>query len=127
MAYCSSMFAGVALLMASVGLFAVMAHSVGRRTKEIGIRMAIGATRGDIRRLVLLQGMFPAVIGLVIGLAGSLAINPVLKSALVQVSPADPVALGGASAVLVLAAALGCLIPARRAARIDPMSAIRHE
>jgi ABC-type antimicrobial peptide transport system permease subunit len=108
-------------------LFAVIAYSVGRRTKEIGIRMAIGATRQDIRRLVLRQAMFPAAIGLVIGLIGSLAINPILKSVLVQVSPADSITLASSSAILLLAAMLGCMIPARRATRIDPISAIRHE
>jgi len=122
-----AIFAAVALLIASVGLFAVIAQSVARRTREIGIRMAIGASRRDIRMLILRQGMLPVGIGLVIGVTGSLAVNRVLMSALVQVSPGDPVALAAASALLVLTAALGCLIPARRAARIDPMSAIRHE
>jgi predicted permease len=122
-----AIFAALALLIASVGLFAVIAQSVARRTREIGIRMAIGASRRDIRMLILRQGMLPVGIGLVIGVTGSLAVNRVLMSALVQVSPGDPVALAAASALLVLTAALGCLIPARRAARIDPMSAIRHE
>jgi putative ABC transport system permease protein len=122
-----AIFAAVALVMASVGLFAVIAQSVARRTREIGIRMAIGASQRDIRAMVLRQGMVPMGIGLVIGLAGSLAVNRVLRSALVQVSPEDPAALAGAAALLVLAATLGCLIPARRAARTDPMSAIRHE
>ena len=122
-----AIFAAIALIMASVGLFAVIAQSVARRTREIGIRMAIGASRRDIQTLVLRQGMAPLCIGLAIGLAGSLALNRALRSALVQVSPADPVALAGASVLLILAAALGCLIPARRAARIDPMTAIRHE
>jgi putative ABC transport system permease protein len=120
-------FAAVALSMASVGLFAAIAYSVGRRTKEIGIRMAIGATRRDIWGLVLREGMFPAGIGLVLGLGGTLVLNPVLKSVLVQVSPTDSIALAGSSAILLIAAALGCAIPARRATRIDPMSAIRHE
>jgi predicted permease len=122
-----AIFAAVALLMASIGLFAVIAQSVARRTREIGIRMAIGASRQDIRTMVLRQGMLPMAIGLAIGLAGSLAVNRVLQSALVQVSPADPVALAGAAALLIVAATLGSLIPARRAARIDPMTAIRHE
>jgi predicted permease len=122
-----AIFATVALVMASVGLFAVIAQSVARRTREIGIRMAIGASRQNIRTMVLRQGMLPMGIGLAIGLAGSLAVNRVLRSALVQVSPADPMALAAASALLVFAATLGCLIPARRAARIDPMNAIRHE
>jgi len=120
-------FAAIALLLASVGLYAVTAHSVSRRTQEIGIRMAVGATARDILKLVFRQGMLPVGIGLAIGLAASFAVNPVLKAELVQVSPADPIALVVASAVLVLSAALGCLIPARRAMRVDPVIALRHD
>ncbi len=120
-------FAAIALLIASVGLFAVIARAVSGRTQEIGIRMAIGATAGDIRRLVFRQGMIPTCIGLVIGLAAFFAVNRVLKSALVGVSPADPATLAAASAALILAASLGCLIPARRAMRVDPVVALRHD
>ena len=120
-------FAVIALLLASVGLYAVIAHSVSRRTQEIGIRMAMGATARDIRRLILQQGMLPLLIGLIIGLAGSLAVNRLLKAELVQVSPTDPITLIIASAALILAAMLGCLIPARRAMRVDPIAALRHE
>jgi putative ABC transport system permease protein len=119
--------ASVALLLASVGLYAVIAHSVTGRTQEMGIRMAIGATSRDVRRLVVTQGMRPVGIGLVLGLAASLAVNRALKSLLVQVSPADPAALAIASAILILAALLGCLIPARRAMRVDPVIALRHD
>ncbi|HVW83144.1 MAG TPA: ABC transporter permease [Bryobacteraceae bacterium] len=121
------LFAGIALLLASVGLYAVIAHSVSRRTQEIGIRMAIGATAGDILQLVFRQAMVPLGIGLALGLVASLAVNRVLESVLVQVSPSDPVALGAASLSLMLAATVGCLIPARRAMRVDPANAIRHE
>jgi putative ABC transport system permease protein len=120
-------FAAIALLLASVGLYAVIAHSVSRRTQEIGIRMAIGATTHDIRRLVFMQGMLPLGIGLAIGLAGSLAVNRVLQSSLVHVSPADPITLAASSGVLFLAALLGCWVPARRAMRVDPVVALRHE
>ena len=120
-------FAAIALLLASIGLYAVIAHSVSQRTQEIGIRMAIGGTARDILQLVFVQGMFPLGIGLAIGLAASLAVNRVLKSELVHVSPADPLTLAVASAVLILAAMLGCLIPARRAMRVDPVVALRHE
>jgi putative ABC transport system permease protein len=89
--------------------------------------MAVGATARDILTLVFLQGMFPLGIGLTIGLAGSLAITRILKSELVQVSPADPITLAVASAVLVLSVVLGCLIPACRAVRVDPVVALRHE
>jgi putative ABC transport system permease protein len=120
-------FAAIALLLASIGLYAVIAHSVSQRTQEIGIRMAIGASARDILKLVFLQGMLPLGIGLTIGLAASFAVNRLLKSELVQVSPADPITLVVASAVLVLSATLGCLIPARRAMRVDPVVALRHE
>jgi predicted permease len=109
-----AILAAIGLLLASVGLYAVMAHSVSRRTQEIGIRMAIGATARDVRRLVFRQGMLPLGIGLAIGLAGSFAVNPVLKSFLVQVSPSDPMSLGLSALILIVAALLGCLIPAHR-------------
>src|SRR5581483_5962602 len=96
-------------------------------TQEIGIRMAVGATARDILGLVLREAMLPLGVGLAIGLAGSLAVNRVLKDALVKVAPTDPVTLVVASAVLMVAAALGCLIPARRAIRVDPLVALRHE
>jgi len=121
------MLAAIALLLASVGLYALIAHSVSRRTQEIGIRMAVGATARDIRELVLRQGMLPLAIGLAVGLAASIAVNRVLKSALVEVSPSDPISLAVASATLVLSGMLGCVIPARRAMRVDPANAIRHE
>jgi ABC-type antimicrobial peptide transport system permease subunit len=120
-------FAVIALLLASIGLYAVIAHSVNRRTQEIGVRMAIGATRGDIREMIFRQGMLPLGIGLAIGLAASVPVNRVLKSALVQVSPMDPVSLIAASAALIFAAILGCVIPARRAMRVNPVEALRQE
>ncbi len=120
-------FASVALLLASIGLYTVIAHAVSQRTQEIGVRMAIGASTRDILKLVFAQGMLPLGIGLAIGLAGSLAVNRLLRSMLVQVSPSDPITLLVASAVLVLAATLGCWIPARRAMKVDPVVALRHE
>jgi len=120
-------FAAIAVLLASVGLYAVMAHSVSRRTQEIGIRMAIGATARDIRKLVFLQGMLPLGIGLAIGLPASFAVNQVLKSELVHVSTTDPITIVLASLVLIFSAILGCLIPARRAMGVDPVVALRNE
>jgi putative ABC transport system permease protein len=89
--------------------------------------MALGATARDIRTLLFLEGMLPVAIGLTIGLAASFAVNRLLRSELVQVSPTDPITLAVASAVLILAAVLGCWIPARRAMRVDPAVALRHE
>jgi len=100
---------------------------VSQRTQEIGVRIAIGATTRDILSLVFRQGMIPLGIGLAIGLSASLAVNRLLESMLVQVSPSDPITLLVASGVLILAAMLGCLIPARRAIRVDPADALRHE
>ncbi len=120
-------FAGIALLLASVGLYALMAHSVSRRTQEIGVRMVVGASAGNILRLVFIQGMSQLAIGLVIGLVAALPATRLLRSALVQVSPADPGILAVASLILIAAAALGCWIPARRAVRVDPVFALRHE
>jgi putative ABC transport system permease protein len=120
-------FAAVALLLAATGLFAVIAQSVSQRTQEIGVRIAVGGTARDIVYLVLKQGLLPSTVGLMIGLAASLAMTPLLKSVLVQVSPADPVTLAVVPVVLMTAAMLGWLIPVRRALRIDPVVALRHE
>jgi putative ABC transport system permease protein len=122
-----AILAAIGLLLASVGLYAVMAHSVSRRTQEIGIRMTVGATVPDVRRLVLTQGIPTVGIGLGIGLAASFAVNPVLKTFLVEVSPSDPATLAMSSVVLVFAAMLGCLVPSRRATRVDPVVALRHD
>ncbi|MEO8256904.1 MAG: FtsX-like permease family protein [Acidobacteriota bacterium] len=101
------LFAALALLLASVGLYAVIAHAVSLRTHEIGIRRALGASGRDIVALVVTQGMRPVGIGLAVGLVASLAVTPLLQSQLVHVSPADPITLIGAAIVLVVAAALG--------------------
>jgi len=120
-------FAGIALLLASVGLYTVVAHSVGQRTQEIGVRMAIGARAHHIAALVCRQGIVPCCIGLGIGLAASLAVNRILASMLVQVSASDPLALTVAAAALAGAALLGCLVPTWRAMRQSPVVALRHE
>ena len=116
-------FGGIALLVASVGLYAAMAHSVSQRTQEIGIRMAVGATGSNIHRLVFGQGLRQ----LAIGLAGALAVTRVLKSVLVQVSASDPGTFVVAAVVLSIAAAFGCVVPARRAMRVDPNVALYRE
>lgn len=119
--------AAIALLLASAGLYAVVAHSLSQRTREIGIRIAMGASRRDILRLVFPQGMVPLGAGLAIGLVLSFAVTRVLKSQLVHVSTADPMSYCVAIVVLVASAALGCWIPARRAMRLDPVVALRNE
>jgi predicted permease len=118
--------AALALLLAAIGLYAVIAHSVAQRTQEIGVRVAIGATARDIRDLVLRQGMVPLAVGLAGGSICALGVNRLLQSLLVGVSPFDPITLLAACGVLSVAATLGCLIPARRAARVDPLVALRH-
>ncbi len=120
-------FALIAMLLAAVGLYAVIAHSVGQRTKEIGIRMAIGAAAEDIRGMVLRDGMLPAATGMIAGLAASFAVNRILQSQLVGVSPYDPLTMAGAPVALILVALLACQIPARRAMNVDPAVALRHE
>ena len=122
-----SMFAAIALLLATVGLYAVVAYGVSRRSHEIGVRVALGASEGRILRLVLATGIRQAGIGLALGLAAAFAVTRVLSALLVGVSPTDPATFGVVAVVLLTAAALGCAVPARRAMRVDPATALRHE
>jgi predicted permease len=123
----SPVFALIALLLAAIGLYAVIAHSVSQRTKEIGVRMAIGADAEDIRRMVLRDGMWPVAIGMILGLAASLAVNRILQSQLVGVSSYDPITMAATPVVLIIVARLACQIPARRAMNVDPAVALRHD
>jgi predicted permease len=120
-------FAGIALLLSAIGLIAVIAHSVSQRTKEIGVRLAMGATGRDIRRLILQEGLSPVAMGVLAGLALSLTVNRVLESQLVGVSPYDPHVMIGAPLILTLIAVAASLLPARRAVAVDPVVALRHD
>jgi putative ABC transport system permease protein len=122
-----AIFAAIALLLASVGLYAVIAHSVSQRTQEIGIRMALGATGARVLRLIFMQGMRQLIIGLVLGLLAAFGITRVLTTLLIGVSPTDPATFITVALVLCAAGVAGCMIPARRAIRVDPVIALRHE
>ncbi len=120
-------FAAIALVLAWVGLYAVVAHAVSQRTQEIGIRVAMGGTRRHIFSLVVKQGMRQVFGGFAVGLPLALLVTRGLSRGLVGVSPADPATYAGVALVLALAGLLGCAIPARKAIRVDPLAALRHE
>jgi ABC-type antimicrobial peptide transport system permease subunit len=120
-------FGGVALLLAAIGLYGVRAYTVAMRTREIGIRMALGARASDALRMILREGMILFGIGAGVGLALSLPVGKVLSSILYRVDSFDPVVLTLAPVLLAAVSFVACYIPARRAARLDPMVALRDE
>jgi ABC-type antimicrobial peptide transport system permease subunit len=122
-----SIFGGLALLLAMIGVYGVMSYSVTQRSQELGIRMALGARASDVLLLVLKQGMVLAASGAALGVALALLLGRVVGTLLFGVSGRDPLTLAGVSAVLTLVALLACYIPARRAARVDPLVALRCE
>jgi putative ABC transport system permease protein len=120
-------FGSVALLLASAGVFGVMAYSVSRRTREIGVRVALGADSSNVLKMILRQGLRSVFIGVAIGIVGSLALTRTVESLLFGVTATDPLTFGGVTVLLMVTALLACYIPARRATRVDPMVALRWE
>ena len=122
-----SLFAGIALLMATVGIYGLIAYSVAQRTHEIGVRMALGAGRADVMRMVVRQGLSLAAIGIVLGLSGALALTRLLKAMLFGIGVTDALTFACAALGMTLVVTLATLVPALRATRISPVAALRYE
>jgi hypothetical protein len=122
-----TVFAIIALMLSAVGLYAVTAYSVSQRTQELGVRMALGAQPAQVLWLVLRRGLIQLAVGLPLGVAGALGVGKLLESLLVQTSARDPLTLASITALLVVVSIVACVWPARRATRLDPVSALRYE
>ena len=120
-----AVFAGLALVLATIGLYGVMAYLVGQRSKEIGLRMALGASQASIVRSIVLDGLWLVMGGLVVGSALAVLVSRMLQESLFGVTATDPTTFGAVAAILVIVALIACVIPARRALRVDPMVAVR--
>ena len=120
-------FGGLALLLAGVGVYGVMSYSVAQRTREIGIRMALGARAVDVMRMILRQGVLLIALGLVFGVSGAMVLTKAMKSMIYNVGASDPMVFAGACSVLALTAFMASYFPARRAIKIDPQIALRNE
>jgi putative ABC transport system permease protein len=121
------LFASLALIVTATGIGGVIAFSVGQRTQEIGIRVALGARRTAVMWMVLKQGLILTTVGLTLGIAGAFALTRLMSGLLFGVQPTDPLTFGAVSLILILIATLACLLPARRALAIDPIVALRSE
>jgi len=119
-------FSAIALVLATVGLYGLIAYSVAQRRVEIGVRMSLGADRTRVLRMILRQGLLLVGVGSLLGIAGSIALSNVLASQLYGVTPHDPFVLGGVALVLLLTCALASAVPALRASRVAPVEALRH-
>jgi putative ABC transport system permease protein len=127
MATLVGVFAGVSVLLAAVGLYGVMSYSVSMRTREIGIRMALGAQAGEVMRLVVGRGLALTAIAVAFGVAGAAALSRLLASLLYGVTATDALTFAAAAALMVLVSAMASWLPARRAARVDPLAALAEE
>jgi ABC-type antimicrobial peptide transport system permease subunit len=120
-----SFFAGIALLLAAMGIYGVLAHSVLERRHEIGVRLALGARRADVLRIVIRQALDVTLAGAALGVVGAVIVARAISSSLAGVRPADPLTLGASVTVLAIVALAGCTLPARRASRLDAIAALR--
>jgi ABC-type antimicrobial peptide transport system permease subunit len=122
-----SIFGFIALALASVGVYGVLSYAVSQRTQEIGVRVALGAARRDVLRLIIGQGLRLAAVGVMVGLAGAFAVTPIIRTLLYNVTPTDPLSFASVAAFLIGVAAVASYVPARRALRVNPIVALRGE